>query len=127
MPFAIELLTKYGEFYPFGATVSSEGELAHTGGWNGEEFPESRALIDLLVRGFQDGAARGLYRATALVSDVRVVPPGKNEKQDAISVRLDHRADYSVVVMFPYTLDEDNALQLDSPFAIQGDAVIFKN
>jgi hypothetical protein len=42
-------------------------------------------------------SCRGLYIATAIVVDVRTIPPGKKEKQDAVEVRLDHVSGYSVI------------------------------
>lgn len=125
LPFTKEMLKRHGEFFPFGGTMSVFGEVAQMAGWTGDERPPSRQIIALLNGGFRDGAALGKYRATALVYDIRVVPPGGAQKQDAIAVNLDHRDGYSVVVVFPYTLSEAGELELKSPFASAGAAAIF--
>ena len=49
-PFAQQMLTKYREFYPFGGTMSIDGEIAHSASFSGEEHPASQSLIDLLTR-----------------------------------------------------------------------------
>jgi len=125
LPFGKQMLTRSREIFPFGGTMSVSGEVAQVAGWSGNERPPSRQIIALLNGGFRDGAALGKYRATALVYDIRVVPPGGTEKQHAIAVNLDHRDGYSVVVVFPYTFSDAGALELGSPFAKAGDAVIF--
>ncbi len=116
LPFAQEMLSKHREFYPFGGAVSSTGEITHVGGWADAEHPPSAELIKVLEDGFRGGAASGKYRATALVVDIRTVPPGKFAKQDAIDVRLDHKGGYSVHVIFPYSFTESGVLQLEQPF-----------
>ena len=125
LPFAEEMLTKHREFYPFGGTMSADGEIAHTGGWTGDEQPESSEVIDLLEKAFRAAAARGEYKATALVYDIRTIPPGKHDKQDAIAVALDHGDKYSVIVIFPYSFAPNGQLEIDAPFASQGENKIF--
>lgn len=125
MPFAEEMLAKHREFFPFGGTMSADGEIAHTDGWTGDEHPPSTEVIELLEKAFQTGAVRGEYKATALVCDIRTVPPGKQDKQDAIAVALDHRENYSVVVVFPYSYTSEGELAIEPPFAIKGENKIF--
>ena len=71
----------------------------------------------------EDGRQRK-YKATGIVYDVKTIPPGATEKTDAIAVRLDHQAGYSVVVMIPYRL-VDGQLVKGAVFAVKGDASIF--
>lgn len=101
---AEKLLKKHGEFYPFGATMKPDGEIALTAAYDGTDDPPSAQLIELLHDGFRLGAEKGAHIATALAYDVRVVPPGTTEKTDAVSVELDHRDHYSVVVFVPYKI-----------------------
>ena len=54
-----------GEFFPFGCTMSADGEIAHSAGWTGAEQPTSAEVIELLNDGFRNGAQRGEYKATA--------------------------------------------------------------
>lgn len=125
LPVAKQMLAEYREFYPFGGTMSPSGEIAHVSGWTGEERPASSELIALLNSEFRDGAAAARYHATALVFDVRVVPPGASAKQDAIAVNLDHQSGYSVVVMFPYAFSSSGELLVSAPLANAGANSIF--
>jgi hypothetical protein len=125
LPFAKQMLSQHREFFPFGGTMSPSGEIAHTSGWTGAEHPPSSEVISILNGGFRAGAVAGTYKATALVYDVRTVPPGATAKQDAIAVNLDHRGDYSVVVMFPYVFSSAGELVVSAPFASPGARAIF--
>lgn len=125
LPLAEQMLTTHRGFLPFGGTLSTDGEITCTTGWTGDEQPEPIEVVELLYEGFRAGAQRGDYRATALVCDIRTIPPDKESEQDAIAIALDHRADYSRVVIFPYAFTSDGELDIDDPFAVQGEAKIF--
>ena len=125
LPFAEKMLREHGEFYPYGGTMDPSGNINHSAAHDGTSHPQSAALIDLLRAGFNEGASRGEYKATALVYDVRVVPPGSKSKTDAIAVELDHRDDYSALVYFPYTL-ESGEVNFGSPFAEKGTGRVFQ-
>jgi hypothetical protein len=125
LPFAEELLQKHREFFPFGGVVSPEGAVTHQAAYDGQEHPPSQVLIDLLHRAHGNQALQGEIRASAVVYDIRTVPPGRSEKQDAIAVAIDHVSGYSAVVIFPYSFNESDELLIDEPFAVQGAGSIF--
>src|SRR5215211_3824043 len=62
LPFAQEMLTKHGEFYPFGASVDAKGEIAVQAADSCEENAASEKVIDMLVAGMRDEARRGEIR-----------------------------------------------------------------
>jgi hypothetical protein len=124
-PFAEQMLSKHGEFHPFGGAMSPSGEIVHTAAWTGDESPRAEELLEMMEEGFRAGAAAGEYKATAMVYDILTVPPGKTTKQDAIAVALDHRDGYSVVVIFPYTRSPFGKLKVQEPFATEGQGRIF--
>jgi hypothetical protein len=103
MPVAEKMLRKHGEFYPYGGAMLTDGEIVHVAGYDGREHPPSADLISLIKWAFVEGAKDLRYKATALVYDVRITLDD-GHKSDAINVSLDHRDDYSVVVLFPYVL-----------------------
>lgn len=105
--------------------MSANGEMGYSGGWTGEEQPPSSEIIELLKNAFSAGAKRGDYRATAIFYDVRTIPPGKSEKQDAIVALLDHQDDYSIVVVYPYTFTPEGQLEIEHPHAFEGEYEIF--
>jgi hypothetical protein len=100
LPFAQEMLTKHGEFLPFGASISKKGDRSVAAGDAGVERPESQVVIELLIDGFR-GARRKL-RAAGVCYDVLAVPPGEKRKTDAICARLEHEAGEAVSVFLPY-------------------------
>ena len=61
---------------------------------------------------------KGEIRASCIVYDIRTLPPGREQKQDAIAIEIDHRDNYSVVVVFPYRLPADGVLNVEEPFAV---------
>jgi hypothetical protein len=124
VPFAEKMLREYGEFYPFGGVMLADGSMAQFGADDGNERPKSKDLVDLLLAGFREGAHQGKFKVTGIVYDVMTLPPGASEKTDAIAVRLDHEAGYSVVVMIPYRL-ADGLVMKGTIFAVKGDGSVF--
>jgi hypothetical protein len=124
LPFAEQMLRDHGEFFPFGAQMLPDGKIVSVAADDGEDHSRSQSLIDVLRAAFRAGAAEGDLLATALVYDVRVVPPGGSEKSDAIALNLDHRDNYSVRVFLPYTITDGQPIIGDA-FANGGDYSIF--
>jgi len=85
------MLQKHGEFFPFGAAMTPSGEIVSVAGYDGREQPPSQEVINLLKDGFRAGAKENKYRATGLFFDARTIPPGTNEKTDAVAIALDHK------------------------------------
>ena len=125
LPFAEQMLKRYGEFFPFGSAMRPNGEIVSVGGKAEQERPPSAQVIKLLRDGFAAAAKKGEYKATAIVYDVRVVIPDTGAKSDAVAVALDHRDNYSVVVMFPYTV-KDGRVSLGNAFAQKGEDQVFQ-
>ncbi len=124
LPFAEKMLKQHGEFFPYGAALKENGEIASVAGYDGREQPPSKDVIGLLKQGFVQGAKAREYRATALVYDVKVKLPASGEKSDAIAVSLNHRENYSVIVFFPYRL-KNGQLVFGEVFAQEGEADVF--
>jgi hypothetical protein len=125
MPLPEQLLQRHREFFPFGGRMAPDGTITHAGAYDGREQPPSQALIDLLREAHQQEARAQNLRACATISDIRTVPPGRSEKQDAIAAYIDHASGYSAVVIFPYTFDAQQKLQIEAPFAVEGAYEIF--
>ena len=125
LPFAEKMLREHREFLPFGGSMKHDGKIIHEGAYNGSEQPPSQELIDLLRKAHQQAAQEKRLRACATIYDIRTIPPGLSEKQDAIAVEIDHFGGYSGVVIFPYKFDDTEELSIEPPFAVQGDRAIF--
>jgi hypothetical protein len=101
-PFAKQMLSKHGEFYPFGATMTPDGQITANAGYDGNEQPEVQELIDLLTRAFRQQAASGQIRAAGLCKDIRTIAPGQTEKTDALCFKLEHQTGEAITVCIPY-------------------------
>jgi len=122
---ACHLLEKNGEFFPFGVVLRSDGETRHVQGWTASEQPPPAEVIDLLLRGFRNGAASREYRATALVRDVRVKDQHQDLTTDAISVTLEHEDGTSINCYLPYTRSDAGALTYGEVFAHPTESNVF--
>jgi hypothetical protein len=124
LPFAQKMLKEHGEFYPYAFTLRADGTTAMVAGYDGREKPPSLEIIDLLKTGLRADAAAHKIIASAIVSDVLTTDPSTGVKTDAISVALDHRDHYSVIVLLRYTL-RNSSLSVSPPTAGKGAFDIF--
>src|SRR5215472_7675429 len=121
------LLTKQGEFLPIGAIMLSDGEIRHVGAKiDGDDYPGSQPLLDLLIENFQKEAGKGKLRAAGICYDVLAVPPGKHQKQDAICCGLEHCLGEAVDVFTPYVKTGDGTFQYDEIFATKRTPQFFR-
>jgi hypothetical protein len=96
LPFAEQTLSKYGEMFPFGAAVSSDGQLEMLASDPaGGERPRSEAVLRALYEGAR--ASSRTRRAFAFVADVHV------NGADAVHVELEHQEGTALVVLAPYS------------------------
>lgn len=95
--FAIRLLAKHKEFFPFGYHAMA-GKVVLVGADPGlGEQPPSPAVLDALYEGSRVG--RDDVDAVAFVSDVRLA-----SGSDAVRVELEHRDGPSIQIVVPYRL-----------------------
>jgi hypothetical protein len=125
LSFAQEMLAKRGTFLPFGMSIKADGGFGMAAGYTGEESPEPGAIIDLLVQGFQMHAATGGIRAAGICVDMRVFPPGKTEKTEAICAQLEHAEGECVDIYLPYRKGRFGRFKFGQLFAGSRDSRIF--
>ena len=94
---AVDMLTKRGEFYPFGFTAQGEGATMIGAEPGLGEQPQSQAILDLLYEGTRNRRAE--LDAAAFVYDVRL-----DSGSDAVRVDLEHRAGHSLSIVTPYRI-----------------------
>lgn len=120
------LLREQGEFLPFGAIMSSTGEVRVVGGKiEGDDHPGAQPLIDLLTDTFKKQAAKGQLRAVGMCYDVLTVPPGEDRKRDAVCCGLEHCLGETVDVCIPYVKGTNGDVQYGETFAANRTAQFF--
>jgi hypothetical protein len=102
---ALPLLEAHGEFYPLGVTISPDGKLNFAAGYDGDDFPSTQAVVDLLLAGFHQGAQDGKYVGTAIAMNIQFVD-GDGALQHAIRVSIEHKEDDPVDCYLPYDRTE---------------------
>ena len=126
VPVAQMLLTKQGELLPIGAIMLSDGVIRHVAGnIEGDDYPASQSLLDLLTDTFRTQVAKGNLRAAAICYDVLTIPPGKDRKQDAICCGLEHCLGESVDVFTPYVKTEDGGFHYKEAFCAKRNPQFF--
>ena len=118
LPFVQTMLREHGEFYPFGAVMTSSGEIQQVGAkMEDDDHPPSQPCIDLLTEAFKKQAKKGELRAAGICYDVLTVPPGEVEKRDAVCCCLEHYSGETVDVFVPYTRTADGGIEYGEIFA----------
>jgi hypothetical protein len=121
---AEQFLDKIGEFFPFVVTMSPDGEISHAQEHLGEDPPAADETIEVLLDGLKKAAAKGKYKATALVSDAHHTPSRDGKYNDAISVALEHRTEPPVNCFLPYK-HVKGKFEYGEVFAKRGDRRVF--
>ena len=122
LPFAYELLAKYGEFFPFGAAIDREGKVRMVAGDTGTEHPPSDDVIALITDAMK--RERDSFAAVGICYDVRVRTSADGDPTDAICVALEHRDGTSLVVLQPYS-KRDGTMQYGQLIAQPGRRTVF--
>ena len=124
LPFAVNQLKKYGEFYPFGAVMSNNNEINLTAVDTGDNHPDSTELINQLTKIHNEQARKGEIKASGICWNATVsLENGK--ASGAIIISLEHKENYSVLVGQPYRIGLFRKLNLDAIFAQDGKHDIF--
>ena len=118
--FAEYMLLTHGEFIPFGVSMSHDGKIAQVAGSLGTERPKSSDMVEFLQSSFVESATHGSIRAAGVCLDMYVVPPGQDQRSDAICARLAHVSGETAEVFVPYSRDKHGAFQLGQTFATAG-------
>lgn len=102
IPLAQQMLAKYGEFYPLGASMDTEGKVGLVGVMPESQYPKAQEIIDLLTAQLLDDAAKREIRGSAICFSGSAMPPGESAKSDAICTHIEHESGVSVAAYLPY-------------------------
>jgi hypothetical protein len=101
IPFAQDQLKKRNGFLPFAAVVHTDGDLNPLAIDEGGDPPPATEMIGNFRELLRSFVPRGGIEAAAICYDGRVTLPGK-EKQDAITVALEHVNGEAAIIYLPY-------------------------
>ncbi len=116
-------LEKNREFYPVGAVLDENDEIIPTGVFDGNDFPASQDVINMLIKAHKDLAREKRLKVSGIAYNASVMISGK--KTDAIIVSLEHSSGYSVTVCQPYKFTLFRKVKYGELFAQQGSHDIF--
>jgi hypothetical protein len=125
IPFAQQMLSAHGEFYPVGASMNSAGQIALASPASETEHPPSQDIIDGLVAHFRGEASNGRIRACIVCYDGRVTPPGHTGNSDAICAWLEHECGESIALFLPYHRGVPGTVEYGDLFASRMDSRVF--
>lgn len=124
LPFAEEQLKKHHEFYPVAAVMQMDDSVELTDGYDGNEHPESKNVIEKLKQMLKQLAYEGKIKAVGIVWNASV-GSANGKPTDAIIVSLEHKDDYSVIVGEPYKIGLFKKVTFGNLFAMEGNHDIF--
>ena len=124
MAVAEDLLLENGEFFPFGLTLESDGQVALISAADDVDYPAANEMVELMKLRFAESARQGQYNATALFYHASVKSNDMPTAKDAVAVALDHALDFSIVVFYPYTVD-GKEIEFSTPSVTKGAGEIF--
>ncbi|MBC2776592.1 hypothetical protein [Parasphingopyxis marina] len=124
------LLARNGEFFPFAHYISPQGEITALAVHDGDEHPESAAVIASLQEKLKGMAGRGEAIASAISANVAVRKPDDGGRTDAVLVQL--RAEgYARDAVMPFALSggglfrKAQTVEMGQPFAQEAENEIF--
>jgi len=104
--FAMQMLESYGEFHPFGATISSAGTMVTHGAWNGEEHPPGQELAKILITAFKKEFSTGAIIAAAFAANVNIPAKFQAPYPDGVRVIIEfHGYPNARVIFLPYRIE----------------------
>ena len=108
LPFAEQMLSEHGEFYPYAAALGSDGEVSAVGAdLEDDDSPDVGEVLLALHEGLRKQAAEGEIRASGIAADVTLTDPDSGEITDAVQVELDHADADAVDIFVPYETEGD--------------------
>lgn len=102
IPFAQQMLSKQGDYYPFGSSIGLDGNIAQISTFDGNEHPSYPRVIEQLTKVIRQKITNGEIKAAGICYDIRTFPPGQTKKTDAIFIGLEHQSGEAVEVCLLY-------------------------
>ena len=123
LEFATSQLEKHGDFLPFGASITAEGQLAMASVETESSGPDE--LVNLLFQGLCARADAGEIRAAGYCVDAEVSLPSHPEGTCAVYICLEDGAPHSVKMSYPYGRTAEGGIRFQEAIPDEGEARIF--
>jgi hypothetical protein len=117
LSFAKDRLARDGEFPPFGAALDREGRMVSPAIRYSGPIPQPEELVKLLNDGFRSQAEAGEIQVCGVCMDVLILPPGEDERRDAICLEMEDEGGEAVDIYVPYRKSPSGEVQYDEAFA----------
>jgi hypothetical protein len=105
--FAKMMISKHGEFYPFGAVLDAKGKLNAHGSWTGAENPPGTDVYRLLQDSMRTQFRDGKIVAAGIAANVNIPPQYHASHADGIRIHLECSG-YSRFIYLPYQITQDS-------------------
>lgn len=103
LPFAEKQIRWEDEFYPFGAVLANNNSIEMTNINEENDYPDAKKVMQNLIDSHKQLADKGKIRASGIVWKT-VMKDSNGEDIDAITVSLEHKDNYSVVIAKSYKI-----------------------
>jgi hypothetical protein len=118
---AQKMVSKEGAFYPFGVSISTDGQFTSEDGYRVNEHQSPATLNNEITQKFRQLAASGQLRAAGicLIVDMSVIPPGQTERTKAIYLALEHQSGQSEYVSVPFKKGLFGKVKYGEPYPME--------
>jgi hypothetical protein len=126
VPFAVQCLTRYQGFAPFGCIITTQGEqrpIIVGEDTISSEMPYPEYFLRILEQGFIRGARDGNYRAVATAYEVFL--DLDDRRVSTIVIHMEHRCGISLKKYFCYTMVQ-SCVHMDETYEVDCEMTIFK-
>lgn len=118
------VLKEHKEFYPVGAFLNNNDEIEFIDSFIDNEFPDSQMVIDSLTLSLKQMAKNNEIKACGIAWNGTISTLG-SKGSDAIIVSLEHKNDYSIMVMAPYKIGLFKKIRFSNLISQDGKKDIF--
>jgi len=128
--FAKTMLEDAGDFYPFGAMLTADGQVTAIGGDLGDPRPDQQQLFQFLSAALSAEVRSGRAVGVALAANVNIPPQYTTKFRDGLRVQLESRG-FARLIYVPYQLKRTGllrrsiAVDFDEPFSVEVAATLF--
>ena len=107
--FATKMLSEFGEFHPYGRSLSKTFIISDIAAFNEADNPDNASYLELLENGLREKVSSDSDIAIATFTNVRLREENDN-LIDAVQIGLEHEVGYAINIYFPYSINEEGVL-----------------